>query len=91
MDTVALADSVEEASTTDEELAEETNMQENVQNSEEKADAVEETNIQEEEVPEASFNNVEPSESSFPIIPVSTLAVLMIIALAVFIIRKRIR
>ncbi|WP_026522898.1 carbohydrate binding domain-containing protein [Butyrivibrio sp. VCB2001] len=88
---VALADSVEEASTSDEELAEETNMQENVQNSEEKADAVEGINIQEEEVPEASFNNVEPSDSSFPIIPVSTLAVLMIIALAVFIIRKRIR
>ena len=88
---VALAAAADEASTSDEELAEETNMQENVQNSEEKADAVEETNIQEEEVPEASFNNVEPSESSFPIIPVSTLAVLMIIALAVFIIRKRIR
>ncbi|MBO6195953.1 MAG: CIA30 family protein [Butyrivibrio sp.] len=88
---VALAAAVDDASTSDEELAEETNMQENVQNSEEKADAVEETNIQEEEVPEASFNNVEPSESSFPIIPVSTLAVLMIIALAVFGIRKRFR
>ncbi len=88
---VALADSVEEASTSDEELAAETNMQENVQNTEEKADTVEGTNIQEEEVPEASFNNVEPSESSFPIVPVSTLVVLLIIALAVFGIRKRFR
>ncbi|WP_022767569.1 carbohydrate binding domain-containing protein [Butyrivibrio sp. NC2007] len=88
---VALADSVKEASTSDEELAEETNMQENVQNTEEKADAVEGTNIQEEEVPEASFNNVEPSDSSFPIVPVSTIVVLLIIALAVFGIRKRFR
>ena len=57
----------------------------------ETVDETKTSEIREEEVPEASFDNVEPSRSSFPIVPVSTVAILLIVAIAVFVIRKRIR